>query len=170
MSSNFNDVLLRNQIELSETVIARLNTSGAVHYQSMDGHVLQGRVESLVDTFVKSVQRRPAVFMSYIEQVAEERISEGFFLHEIQVALQILEEKSWLLVVENVPLENQVRCLSQITGTIGAAKDQLAHVYLQHLEKAEMNAAMYRWRLEELAKGTDSGPVAQEVLPPEVQR
>ncbi len=166
MSRNFIEVLLQNQAVLSETIIARLKTSGAVHYQNMDGGVLQRRVDILVDCFLKSMKNRPGVFINYLKKIAEERIPEGIFLHEIQTVLQILEEKSWQLVVENMPQMDQVRCLSQITGTIGAAKDQLAHVYLQHLEKAEMNAAFLKGRLDEMAKGTDSGPVVEEVFPP----
>lgn len=165
MSSNFNEVLSKNKAVLSETIIARLKTSGAVHYQTMDGDVLQGRVDLLVDSFLKSMKKRPGVFITYLKQITEERIPEGIFLHEIQTVLQILEEKSWQLVVDNIPQEDQVRCLSQITGTIGAAKDQLAHIYLQHLEKAEKDAAFLKWRLDEMAKGTDSGPVADDVLP-----
>lgn len=165
MSSNFIDVLLENRTALSESVTARLSTSGAVHYRTLDGDVLQGRVDKLIDTFLKSVQKKPAIFLSYIKEVTEERISEGFFLHEIQTALQILEEKSWKLVIEHLPLEEQVRCLSQITGTIGTAKDHLAHIYLEHLEKAEMTTALLQRRLEEMSKGTDSGPVDEDVLP-----
>lgn len=166
MSNCINEVLLENKAALKEVIVARLKTSGAEHYLTMDKDVLQSRVDTLVDTFLKSMNKRPGVFITYIKQIAEERISEGVFLHEIQVVIQILEEKAWRLVVENIPQSDQVRCLSQITGTIGVAKDQLAHVYLQHLEKAEMNAAFLQWRLDEMAKGTDSGPVAEEVLPP----
>jgi hypothetical protein len=166
MSNCINEVLLRNKAVLSETIIARLKTSGAVHYQAMDRNILQSRIDNLVDTFLKAMNKRPGVFVTYLKQIAEDRISEGVFLHEIQVVMQILEEKSWRLVVENIPQSDQVRCLSQITGTIGAAKDQLAHIYLQHLEKAEKDAAFLKWRLDEMVKGTDSGPVVDEVLPP----
>jgi len=166
MSSKFYDVLWGKRVEISKTIVARLKTSGADHYQTMDGGVLQRRVDILVDTFLKSMKNRPGVFINYLRKIAEERISEGIFLHEIQTVLQILEEKCWQLIVKNVPLGDQVRCLSQITGTIGAAKDQLAHVYLQHLEKAELNAAFLKGRLDAMAKGTDSGPVVEGVFPP----
>lgn len=165
MSNCINEVLLRNKAVLSEAIIARLKTSGAVHYRAMDRDVLHSRIDNLVDTFLKAMNKRPGMFVTYLKQIAEDRISEGVFLHEIQVVLQILEEKSWRLVLENIPQSDQVRCLSQITGTVGAAKDQLAHTYLQHLEKAEKDAALLKCRLDELAKGTDSGPVVDEVFP-----
>lgn len=166
MSSKSYEVLRKNRADISKTIVARLKTSGAVHYQTMEKGVRQRRVDILVDTFLRSMKNRPGVFINYLKKIAEERIPEGIFLHEIQIALQILEEKSWQLIVENVPQAEQVRCLSQITGTVGAAKDQLAHVYLQHLEKAEMNAAFLKGRLDAMAKGTDCGPVVEEVWPP----
>jgi len=165
MSSTLYDVLSKNKTDLSDGVVHRLRSTGASHYQRMETDVLQSRAENLVESFLESIKERPAVFTAYLKQVAEDRISEGIFLHEIQVVLQILEEKAWTLVVDSIPQSDQVRCLSRITATVGTAKDQLAHIYLAHLEKAEVKAAFLRQRLDELAKGTDSGPVGEDDLP-----
>jgi hypothetical protein len=153
-----------------DAVVQRLRNSGALHFQRMERVVLRSRVENLVEAFLKSIKGEPSVFMAYLKQIAEDRISEGIFLHETQIVFQILEEKAWQLVVDFVPQVERVRCLSRITGTIGAAKDYLAHIYLQHVEKAELKAAILQHRLDELTQGTDSAPIVDDEFPKNFKR
>lgn len=170
MSRVLYEVLLKNRTELINSVICRLNNSGALHYQRIDAEDLHRRAENLVGAFLASIDERPAVFTTYLELVANERIAEGVLLHEIQIALQILEEKAWRLVVDLMPQVEQVHCLSRITGTIGAAKDQLAHIYLQHLEQVESRVVLLQQQLDELAKGTDGPPLVEEDLMTNITR
>jgi hypothetical protein len=130
----------------------------------MEDILLRGRAGDLVQSFLRSIKEKPALFLAYLTGIVENRISEGVFLHEIQTVLQILEEKAWWLVVDDVPMADQVRGLSRITGTIGAAKDQIAHIYLRHLERAELRAAVLQRCLDEQAKGTVSEPVGEDDL------
>jgi hypothetical protein len=163
------EVMSRNEAKLTAGVTQRLKSSGALHYKLMEEVVLKSRAEDLVEAFINSIKEKPDRLKNYLTRIAEERISEGIFLHEIQIVLQILEEKAWKLVVDFVPQSEQIRCLSYITGTIGTAKDQLAQIYLQHLEKAELKAAFLQRRLDEIAKGTVSDPVDEGVPPRQIQ-
>ena len=156
--------------DLIETVVRRLRSSTAPHYQNLDPDLLRGRSERLVDTFLTALDDAPADFVRFIRRISEERISEGFFLPEIQTALNILEERAWQVAAAEAPAgdaEALVRDLGLITGTIGAAKDQLARIYLQRKEQAESRADRLQARLDELFKGTDAPPLVEDdALPP----
>jgi hypothetical protein len=109
-------------------------------YQAKNAALLWRRAERLVAAFLRSVESQPSVFIAHVDAVAEARMAEGVFLHEMQMALQILEETAWRLVVESAVPAEQIRCLGQVTCVIGAAKDRLAQLYLQRLERAESAA------------------------------
>jgi len=165
MSNMLYRMLSKNKSVLTNGIVQRVTISGAPHYEGMQKNHLQKRAEKLVNSFLDSIKEKPSVFTSYLKQIAEERITEGVFLHELQIVLQILEEKAWQLVVEHMPQEEQVRSLGRITATIGSVKDELALIYLQHFEKAEMKAVVLQQHIEELTKGTDSGPIGEDDLP-----
>lgn len=164
MSSPLLDSLSKREKELSDEVFSRLRSSRGSHYQKMDEGLLRKRAENLVDSFLHSVKGKTPVFVDYVGEIAQERIAEGFDLQEIQAALQFLEEKTWQLVEEDIPQADQVSCLGRVTRIIGTAKDQLAQVYLERMENAERRAVHLKKRIDELAKGTDSGPVEEDDL------
>jgi hypothetical protein len=160
-----NELLADRKGEIQEAVFGGLRNSNTPHYRTMDEVLLQERAASLVESFVGSIRDNAADFSTYLLGIAKERMAEGIPLHEIQIALQILEQKAWQLVVGFLPDSEQVRCLSLVTRTIGAAKDQLANFYLGRLARAESRAADLQTRLDKLARGTDSAPVEEADLP-----
>jgi hypothetical protein len=165
MSQALSEIMHRQRDDLIETVAQRLHKSTATHYRSLDTDLLRSRSERLVDTFLTSLAGAPGNFGRYIREITEERISEGFFLEEIQTALNILEERAWQIAVRDTAEAGAAdlsRNLSLITGTIGAAKDQLALVYLEHKERAESRAARLEAKLQELFKGTDAPPLLED--------
>jgi len=137
MLHRLHEIMAANRAPLENEVYLRMNVSDYLNDHHLEEQVLRHRVAKLVDAFLESLQAGPQKFVSYIEDITLERIEEGVALHELQLALQVLEEKTWSAVVESIPLTDQVPCLSQITLTIGTAKDHIAHIYLQHLEEAE---------------------------------
>lgn len=144
MSRKLYEVMSKNRANLEDEVFLRMSVSGSLHDHTLDENLLRGRVTRLVDAFLASIQEGPEGFVTYIEDITEARIDEGIVLHELQLALQVLEEKAWGYIVENIPLTDQVSCLGQITLTIGTAKDHIAHVYLHHLEVVEDAIALMR--------------------------
>jgi len=164
MSNALFDVLSQNKDHLLAGVLLKLKSSSAQHYQHLDEQVLQARVRHLVESFLLSIEQQPSVFIDYIRSIAKERISEGFFLHEMQTALQILEEMVWKLVADSVLPDQQIRSLGIVTGIIGAAKDQLAHNYLRHLELTEQKVVLLQQRLNELSPETLSSLIEHDEL------
>jgi len=75
---------------LVEQEILKLRSLHAPHYRTIDLNLLQIRAIQLVEAFLNSFSAGAASFVTYIHGVAQERFSEGYFLEEIQGALNIL--------------------------------------------------------------------------------
>jgi len=142
MSDLIYRVFLDNEADLVNDIIHQLKQSTSRHYMALEWDVLLRRVESMVAYFLISLRGTPDQFVRYASEMAEERIAEGYSINEILMVLGILEEKSWAIIVEGMPREGQVRCLSRVTGTIGAVKEKLPGIYVAHLEKLEQEAAV----------------------------
>ena len=153
-----------NRALLEDEVILRLSASSVLNHHALDEELLRGRVHLLVNKLLASLQDTPEVFVSYVESITDERIDEGIVLHELQLALIALEEKVWQVVVESIPLRDQVRCLGMITLIIGTAKDRVANIFLHHLEMVESEVTFLRRRSGFLGSGTNSGPVTENDL------
>ncbi len=162
MSDKLHKLLFVSSHEIVQSILEQLQGSLTPHYEQMDLDQLTGRVVLLVGTFMESIKKDAIPFVTYIQQIAEERISEGIFLKEVQLALTILEEQVWQLVTAQAPRDDQVAHLRRVSYTIGAAKDQLAQIYLRRTEQAERRASSLESRLEALFTGTDSPPVHEE--------
>lgn len=158
MSELLYRAFLERETELVNNTLQRLKSSTSQKYMEMDWESLLHRVESLVNYFMLSFRTRPGQFVDYIAEIAEARIEADYRLQEILMALRILEELSWEITVDAVPLEEQVRLLARVTGTIGAAKDRLAEIYVEHMEKEAAAARDSRRRFDEGMEATgDSG-------------
>jgi hypothetical protein len=150
--------------ELAAALFEGLRASRRSHYGTIDAADLTRRCARLVDAFLASLEGGPAAFVDYVRRITEERIAEGFYLPEIQQALSLLEARAWQIVVERSSVGALVGHLSAVTGTIGAAKDELARLYLAHKQRAEADLA--RLQTSRLFAGTE-GPweIEPEPLP-----
>ena len=146
MTIHLHQLLLENRSYLEDELFLRLIGLESLESRNTPEATLRHRVTRLVDAFLANFNESPRAFLAHMEKITEERISEGIALHQLQTILQVLEEKTWHLVVELVPQEDQVSCLGLTTLIIGTAKDHIAEIYLQHLERAEATVA--RWRGE----------------------
>lgn len=164
MSNKLQQVIAENRALLHDEVFLRLNAPGVLHKHALDEDLLRGRITLLIDKFLASLNGTPEVFVSYVESITDERIDEGIVLHELQLTLILLEEKVWQIVVESIPLEDQVRCLGLITLIIGTAKDRVALIFLHHLEMVESEVSFLRRKSGFLEQGTDSPPVTEDDL------
>ena len=164
MSDTLYKIIAKNRAALEDEVFVRLNTASTLHNHPLDDDLLRHRVMRLVENLIASLQNKPEIFISYVESITNDRIEEGVVLEELQVALIALENKTWQIIVTEVPLEEQVRCVGIVTLVIGTAKDRVANLYLHHLEMVESEASFLRRRSGFLVRGTDSGPVTEDDL------
>jgi len=140
MSDLLYRAFLENESMLVDDIMKQLRNSTSRHYQELEWDVLRRRVQSLVAYFLISLREKPGRFVDYVAELAAERCAEGYCLEEVLQALRILEEKAWIITIEAVPVEGQVRSLSRVTGTVGAAKDRMAVYYVEHA--AQLRSAM----------------------------
>ena len=135
MSDLLYRVMLNREPELVDEIHHQLMHSNALHYKNMGDKLLLHRVESLVAHFIVSLRENQDHFINYVSEIASERIHEGFRLAETLMSMRILEERLWLITVEDMPMDGRVQALARVTNTIGAAKDQLAEVYVENAER-----------------------------------
>jgi hypothetical protein len=155
MSANLAEFLKDDEGALAEGLAEDLKAANAPHYRGSDPALLRSRCAALVAAFVESGAGDPSPFVRHVRRVTEERISEGYYLPEIQHALSSLEARAWRSAIERSNILGLTRNLSIITITIGQAKDELARLYLAHKETAEKTVARLQERLDELSKGTE---------------
>ena len=137
MSDLLYRVLLAREDELVNEIHRQILHSTAQHYKDLDWTILLHRIESLVAYFLMSVRETPGVFVDYVAEMSEERIAEGFRLAETLMIMRLLEEKVWLIVVEDISLPGRTAALARVTGIIGAAKDRMAVSYVEHTARHE---------------------------------
>jgi hypothetical protein len=139
--------------DLTDAVVAGLRKAGAPHYGAIEPAELERRCRLLAEAFLASMDGNPAVFVEYVRGITDERIGEGYFLAEIQQALSLLEARVWHLVAERSNVRSLVPNLGIVTATVGAAKDELARVFLAHKQRAEAECA--RLQTSRLFEGTE---------------
>ncbi len=141
--------------DLVDHLVRCLKSSTWPHYQEIDVDLLIDRSARLVEVFLVSLDEDPGAFVAYVRGIAEERIAEGYLLHEIVGALGVLERKAWQIVTAELPPQDQVVHLSRVSGTVGAAKNALARIYLNHKEIAEAEVARLVQKIDQLTRCTD---------------
>jgi hypothetical protein len=122
---------------LAHVLTSDLTLAQAPHYEQIDPGLLHARCQRLLEAFLASAHGNPRPFVDYVREITEQRIAEGYDLAEIQQALSALERRAWRLAVERSNVENVIAHLAAITSTIGAAKDELARIFLGHKQRAE---------------------------------
>lgn len=138
-----------------ETIYSRIRQSDASHYQNEDARLVRARIERLVDTFTFACAGNPREFSDYVRAITVERVREGYHLPEIQRVLSVLEAKGWDICAHRIDDRGDLlRALSLLTATIGAAKDELACVYLEESARARDSVARLEHRIERLMSGT----------------
>ena len=139
---------------------ASLLAPDAPHYREAPADLRRARVEQLVAAFLEAARAGgPSPFVAHVRRIAGERVEEGYFLREIQLALSALEAQAWPIAAgAGGDTDTVVRRLALVTGIVGRGKDELARAFLDHKERAEARVADLERRLAELFKGTQSAP------------
>lgn len=148
--------LIRADTTLPEQLMGDLRTALAPHYQQADRELLLRRCRALVDAFLEAAHGDAAALARHVRNITEERIGEGYYLSEIQRALNALEARAWEAAVNGSNVADLVSHLTLIRDAVGQAKDNLARIYLAHKEQADATIARLEREIEELFKGTEA--------------
>ena len=141
MARKLHDYVADEAAHLADELAAALKHTASPHYEAIDDAKLHERSRRLVDAFVSALEHGPHSFVEYVRTMTEERISEGYFLAEIQTVLSMLEGRVWKMVVDEAPVSELVSDLGCVTTVVGKAKDELARVYLERLTACQAASA-----------------------------
>jgi hypothetical protein len=148
-------LLKQEQTAIVDGLVEDLTRGPGQHYRTAHASVVRERCASLFQALLESASANPTALVKHVRRVAQERVSEGFQLEEVQYALSCLEARAWRVPVERSSIGDLVRHLSIVTGRIGEAKDELARHYLLQKQAADRRIASLEHRLDELSKGTE---------------
>lgn len=150
MATGLFQILSPKRAKLSETITLALRSGDLPHYGEIDLNRLRQRVDRFVDAFLESTTGEPQAFVQFIERLAEERIAEGYYLEEIQRVLNLLWQHSWQTVVDHASADTRLPDLETVSRTVGAAKDELARIYLARSLEVNSRAQELEQRLKQL--------------------
>jgi len=157
MAKKLHKLLLKHEEELVESIVAGLVASDSTRYREIDPAVLRERVAGLVGAFLESIVGAPESFVAFVHRLTEERLAEGYYLHEIQTALNVLDEQACAIALERSPEDRVDKHLLRIGRTISRAKDELAERYFLRQQEADTRVAALEQRLQELGRGSEKG-------------
>jgi hypothetical protein len=122
------------------------------HYEAAGRGEIEKRLASLFDVVVTSAsERRLEPALVHADTIAAERHQTGHDLHEIQRAINALEEQLWQLVFTEVPAAEQGYVLGVVSTVLGGIKDRLACEYLSRATSNPVRTL----RIDELFRGTE---------------
>jgi hypothetical protein len=123
------------------------------------GAYLRQRASRLLQAFLGAIQEGlPENFISYVQRLEALRGDTVNGMRNLWLALTLLEDKIWRIVIREVPLERQVTLLSWVTQIIGATKDRLACMLMAQLDQSRFRTGMLSETLSLLSRGTDPAP------------
>jgi hypothetical protein len=150
MATGLFQILSPKRHQLSEAITRDLRASDSPHYGEIDIARLKQRVDRFVEAFLEASTGEPQAFVRYVERLAEERISEGYYLEEIQRVLSLLWDHTWKAVVDHSPSSPLIEGLAFVSRTVGASKDVLARIYLARTQEVNTRAQELEQTLKQL--------------------
>lgn len=108
------------------------------HYERIGKKQVEDRFRKLLHLTIQSMKEKKLSFINeYAQDLAQERFAAGYDLREIQIAINVLEEAIWKIVVkETVPAE-LAQALGLVSTVLGSAKDTLAQTYVSLASKTK---------------------------------
>ncbi len=108
------------------------------NYKDLTPEKLRIRLNKLFQAFVLSLEKGSyEVMKDYMKKVSNERFASGYKLHDVQAAINIMEECLWKKIPEHVSAEHQIEALRQVMIILNNAKETLIAEYaslkLEHI-------------------------------------
>ncbi len=104
--------------------------SNLKHYKKLNPENIRIRLNHLFQTLVTCVETGSCNEMvTFMDKVSDERFESGFEIHEVQTAINILEESLWRNIGKFVDNDKQVNAMKEVTGILSKAKEEMANEY-----------------------------------------
>ncbi|MCI0448357.1 MAG: hypothetical protein L0Y79_01050 [Chlorobi bacterium] len=100
------------------------------HYKPLSPELIRFRFLKLFQALVKCVETNSFNgIIKFMDKVSDERYELGFEIHEVQTAINILEECLWKKILKFVDDDKQISAMKQVTRILCNAKMELAGRY-----------------------------------------
>ena len=137
-------------VEKSCTQICEVKLKG---YTKSGATMTKQKLVSLYKKIIECAKKKELIpMLQYTEKIAKERFASGYDLHEVQTAINSIEENIWQLIFKNIRADKLAESLGLVSSILGAGKDNLARNYVALATKTKVSTI----NLQSLLSGSES--------------
>jgi hypothetical protein len=137
-------------VESSCTQICEVKLKG---YAKSGSTMTRQKLTNLYKKVIECSKKKELIpMLQYTEKIAKERFASGYDLHEVQTAINSLEENIWQLIFKNIKPAKLAESLGLVSSILGAGKDNLARNYVALSTKTKVSTI----NLQSLLSGSES--------------
>lgn len=137
-------------VKAATNSVSRAHLSG---YEAAGAEATQLRIQTIFDHLLHCIEKNNASpLIRYVQDLARDRFFGGVELHEVQTAINMLEEAIWKEMLEKLTPRDFATAVGQVSAILGLGKDALACSYVS-LASANRAPAL---DLDALSKGQES--------------
>jgi len=149
---NLVELLARDASELIDRATETVLKVRLKHYAAEGREALRGHIEDLFGCLLACIDaRNPTAMIEHARAIAAARFATGFGLHEVQTAINVIEEAVWLRLEAELPPEQFAEAIRIVSSILGMGKDAFATSYVHLAAHAHAPAV----DLAALFRGTD---------------
>lgn len=149
---NLQELLQTQENSIIDEATDALERSRLKHYAAAGEAWNRERLTDLFRLSRDCVTSRNLVpLINHMEAIAQERFAAGFDIHEVQTAVNVLEESVWRHISQSLEAGAQAEAFGLIGTALGAGKDSLARAYVSLASQSKAPSL----NLSALFAGTD---------------
>ncbi|MBP6472843.1 MAG: hypothetical protein KBE23_22565 [Chloroflexi bacterium] len=131
MATNLLELLNEQETLILDEAVEALARSQLRHYTAAGAAWNRQRLQNLFNFTRDCVRKRTLMpLVEHMELIAQERFEAGFDIHEVQTAVNVLEESIWQQINHTLPPSEYAEAFGLISTVLGAGKDALAQSYV----------------------------------------
>lgn len=140
------DLLQRDETAILSESYEGMARCRLIHYEAAGTEEVRRRLARLFALLLTAIRERDLEpVLSYARETAQQRFAEGIDLHEVQSAINVLEEAVWRRIVKEVPPDGLAEALGLVSTVLGVCKDTMASTYValatrRHAASLDMSA------------------------------
>lgn len=146
--------LLENNLdEIVNNAYKQISSVKLKGYTKAGKNITIQKLEDLYKKLLECARNKELIpMLNYTEKIAKERFSSGYDLHEVQTAINALEEFIWQKIFKEIKPEKLAESLGLVSTILGAGKDNLARTYVALATKTKASTI----NLQNLLSGSES--------------
>lgn len=146
-------LLEKNMEDIIEKAYNEIESVKLQGYAKVGKSRTKEKLRNLYKKLLKCAEKKDLVpILNYTEKIAKERFSAGYDLHEVQTAINKLEELIWRIIFKNIKPSKLAESLGLVSTILGAGKDNLARTYVSLASKTKVSTL----NLSSLLTGSES--------------